>query len=119
MMQKKILIIEDEGEIALLLELILKNNKTCIENAKTIASAKSLLKADVPDLIFLDNRLPDGFGVDFLTFLKSNYPSVKIIMISAMDKEAEDVALENGADVFLNKPFTKSQLDHSIHQLVN
>jgi len=117
--QKKLLIVEDEGEIALLLELLLNGRKTTIEHAKTIESAKQILLQDVPDLILLDNRLPDGYGIDFLGYLKQRYPDMKIIMISGVDKEVEDVALENGADVFLNKPFTRDQLCSCVERLVN
>ena len=40
-------------------------------------------------------------------------------MISGFDGSAKDVALENGADIFLEKPFTKDQLFQSIKGLVN
>jgi DNA-binding response OmpR family regulator len=63
--------------------------------------------------------LPDGFGVDYIEVLKRNYPDVKIVMISGFSKEAKDVAMENGADVFLEKPFTKEQLYKSVHALLN
>ena len=69
--------------------------------------------------MILDNKLPDGFGIDFISFLKKNYPSVKIIMISGFDGSARDVALDNGADIFLEKPFTKDQLYQSIRELLS
>ena len=69
--------------------------------------------------MILDNKLPDGFGFDFITHIKKNYPSVRIIMISGFDGSVKDVALESGADVFLEKPFTRDQLYQSITSLLN
>ncbi len=120
--QKKpnqILIIEDEGEMCLLLEMILHGKNNEIDHVKTVSSAKDYLAEHQPNLILLDNRLPDGLGVDFLPYLKSTYPDIKIIMISAKDGSAEDVALENGANIFLAKPFSKQQLFDSISRLLN
>jgi FixJ family two-component response regulator len=69
--------------------------------------------------VILDNKLPDGFGIDFINFIKTNNPSTRIIMISGYDGSARDVALFNGADIFLEKPFTKNQLYDAIMQLLN
>jgi two-component system OmpR family response regulator len=59
------------------------------------------------------------FGIDFISHIKKNYPAVKIIMISGFDAAAKDVALENGADLFLQKPFNKEQIYQSIVELTN
>jgi two-component system OmpR family response regulator len=115
----KVLIIEDEGEMCLLLELLLNNKTTSLTHVKSLAAAKEFLQAEIPSIVLLDNRLPDGLGIDFLAFLKANYPTVKIIMITGADKAAKDIALENGADEFLNKPFTKVELSNSIQRLMN
>lgn len=116
---KKILLIEDEGEMCLLLNLILDSEEMTIDHVNTLGKAKEFLEKDQPSLILLDNRLPDGFGVDFIGFIKKHYPAIKIIMMSGFDLAAQDVALENGADHFLPKPFTKAQLDESIRHLLN
>jgi len=116
---KKILVIEDEGEMCLLLNLLLDGKGMTVDHVKTLTKAKEFLEKEQPSLILLDNRLPDGYGLDFIGFLKTNYPAIKIIMISGMDLSAEDLALENGADHFLPKPFTKAQLHESIGHLLN
>jgi len=117
--QNKILVIEDEGEMCLLLNLILGDQGMSIDHVNSLSAAKAFLEKEVPSLILLDNRLPDGLGVDFISYLKKSLPSVKIIMISGVDPEAEDAALEIGADSFLCKPFTKQQLQESIKNLLN
>ena len=70
-------------------------------------------------MVILDNKLPDGFGIDFIPEIKKVFPDLKIIMISGLGDAAKDVALDNGADIFLNKPFTKDQLFQSVKNLLN
>jgi DNA-binding response OmpR family regulator len=90
-----------------------------LDHVKSIAAAEEFLQQEQPDVILLDNKLPDGYGVDFISYIKKNYPSIRVIMISGFDSSVKDVALENGADIFLEKPFTKDQLYHSIKDLMN
>ncbi len=116
---KKVLIIEDEGDMCLLLNIMLNGKEMELEHVKNLASAEEYLQNEQPAVVILDNKLPDGFGIDFITVLKKNYPSVKVIMISGYDGSAKDVALENGADIFLEKPFTRDQLFQSIKALLN
>ena len=117
--QHKVLVIEDEGEMCLLLSLILDDQGLVVNHVKTLSAARQFLEKESPALILLDNRLPDGLGVDFIGYIKKSIPDVKIIMISGVDPEAEDAALEIGADYFLAKPFTKQQLHDSIKNLLN
>jgi two-component system OmpR family response regulator len=116
---KKVLIIEDEGDMCLLLNIMLNGKEMELDHVKSLASAEEYLQKEKPRVVILDNKLPDGFGVDFINFIKTNHPSVKIIMISGYDGSAKDVALYNGADLFLEKPFTRSQLYDAIVQLMN
>jgi DNA-binding response OmpR family regulator len=116
---KKVLIIEDEGEMCLVLNIFLNGEEMELDHVNNLLAADEYLKKERPSVIILDNKLPDGFGVDFITYIKKNYPSIKIIMISGFDASAKDVALENGADFFLEKPFTKDQLYRSIKTLLN
>jgi len=116
---KKVLIIEDEGDMCLLLNILLNGKEMELDHVKNLSAAEEYLIKEQPSVIILDNKLPDGFGIDFITFLKKNYPSIKIIMISGFDTSAKDVALENGADIFLAKPFTREQLYQSIKGLMN
>lgn len=116
---KQVLLIEDEGEMCLLLNLILDNKELNINHVKSLADATVFLKKNKPDLVLMDNRLPDGFGFDFIGYVKAHSPETKIIMISGVDKAAGDFALEIGADLFLPKPFTKAALLQSVSKLLN
>ncbi len=116
---KKVLIVEDERDMCLLLNIILNGEEMELDHVNSLLAADEYLQKQQPAVIILDNKLPDGFGVDFITYIKSKHPSIKIIMISGFDAAAKDVAMENGADIFLPKPFTKDQLYQSIKSLLN
>lgn len=116
---RNVLLIEDEGEMCLLLNLILDKEGLVIEHVKSLAAAGAYLERRLPALILLDNRLPDGFGLDYLGELKSKYPWIKVIVISGFDSAAEDLAMEMGADAFLSKPFTKAKLLASVNTLLS
>ena len=114
---KKVLVIEDEGEIGLLLNIILNENDFELDYVKDLSSADEYLQKEQPSVIILDNKLPDGFGVDFISYIKKKYSAIKIIMISGF-ASARDVALANGADMFFEKPFSKDELNNSLNKLV-
>src|SRR6187200_3637243 len=113
---KKVLVIEDEGEIGLLLNIILNEKDFELDYVKDLSSADEYLQKEQPSVIILDNKLPDGFGVDFISYIKKKYAAIKIIMISGF-ASARDVALENGADMFFEKPFSKDEFCKSITKL--
>ena len=115
---KKVLIIEDEGDMCLLLNLILDGEDFELDHVQSLLAADEYLQKESPAIIILDNKLPDGFGIDFITYIKQKYPTIKIIMISGYDAAAKDVALENGADIYLEKPFTRAQIYQSIETLL-
>ena len=116
---RKVLIIEDEGDLCLLLNLLLDGKGMEVDHVQSLAKAEEYLLQSAPSLILLDNRLPDGFGVDFIGSIKKDHPEAKVIMISGVDAAAKDLALENGADAFLKKPFTKAELYQSVTELLN
>jgi len=116
--KQKILIIEDEGEMCLVLNILLNDEDFELEHVQDLHAASEYLEKNRPALILLDNKLPDGFGVDYISVVKKRYPAVKIVMITGYDASAEDVARENGADSFLEKPFTKKQLFETIKTLL-
>jgi len=112
-MGEKILIVEDEGQIGLSLNMILADRDFDLDYVNSILSASEYLEKNTPALVILDNKLPDGFGVDFINYIRKKYPAIKIIMISGF-ATARDVALANGADVFLEKPFSMDRVNEAI-----
>ena len=108
--KQKILIVDDDENIAELVALYL--NKECYETniAPDGESALSLFKTFSPDLILLDIMLPgiDGYGVCREIRMTSNVP---IIMLSAKGEVFDKVlGLELGADDYMEKPFDTKEL---------
>ena len=114
---KKVLVVEDEGEIGLLLNMIVNDKDFELDYVSNLLSADEYLQKEEPSVIILDNKLPDGFGIDFISYIKKKYADIKIIMISGF-ASAKDVALANGADMFFEKPFSKDELNKSLNKLV-
>jgi two-component system, OmpR family, response regulator len=113
-LEKKVLVVEDEGEMGLVLNMIFSERNFQLDYVSNLLSAQEYLQQQEPSLIILDNKLPDGFGVDFISYIKKKHPSIKIIMISGLGA-ARDVALENGADMFLEKPFALEEFEKAIN----
>jgi DNA-binding response OmpR family regulator len=85
----------------------------------TIADAKITLETDTPSLIFLDNHLPDGFGLDFIPYIKQSYPEVKVIMITAHDgAQDRKKAYDGGVDLFIAKPLNRKLIFDAIDKLL-
>jgi two-component system OmpR family response regulator len=117
-MAKKILVVEDEGAIGLALDMILAERDFDLDYVNSLLDAGEHLEKNTPALVILDNKLPDGFGVDFISYIKKKYPPVKIIMISGFST-ARDVAMENGADIFLDKPFSMEKVNEAIDSVLS
>lgn len=109
------LIVEDEIDICFLLTGILRKRNlqsSCVNN---IHQARALLATTHPSILFLDNNLPDGYGVDFIQHIKSSHPFTRVVMITADDTLAnKNKALDAGADFFIGKPFTRDIINKTI-----
>ena len=109
------LIVEDEIDICFLLTGILRKKNLQAAYVNTIHDARNLLSQQHPSIVFLDNNLPDGYGVDFIQQLKHSHPLVRIVMITADDTLAnKNKALTAGADFFIGKPFTREAINTTI-----
>jgi len=109
----KILIIEDDQDIAELLEFNLKEEhfqvELCLNGQSGLTKARKIL----PDLIVLDLMLPDLGGLDICKALKQDPATLNlpILMLTAKGEEMDRiVGLELGADDYLTKPFSTREL---------
>ncbi|MCU0352643.1 MAG: response regulator [Cytophagales bacterium] len=101
-MKKTVLIVEDEREICLLLQKLLSTDSNSVECAFSLNEGIQKLLSIKPDVVLLDNNLPDGQGVDYIKEFK-NGVNRKVIMLSAMHNLREK-AISQGVDCFLEKP---------------
>ena len=109
-------IIDDDTDLCLLLKAILKDLIPHIKFAHSIESGQKLLSQFKPDIIFLDNNLPDGQGVSRIEEIKSKSPGSLLIIITASAFSREQ-SLKNGADLFVEKPFTYSNIFKALSSL--
>jgi len=115
---KRILIIDDEADICLLLSGLLRKLGYIPTCAHFIEEGRQCLNTQQFDAIFLDLNLPDGIGFDLLPFIKEDQAKAKIIMISAFDGQAERKrATEQGADYFVGKPFTRRSVELALQTI--
>ena len=113
-----VLIVDDEPDICYLLGGMLKQRNLDPFFANTLTDAEKVLKNKNPALLFLDNRLPDGFGLDFIPFIKKNFPATKVIMMTAHDSLSDRKrAFAEGADLFLSKPLSKEVINTALNSL--
>ena len=109
----RILIIEDEPDLAALIEYNLRAAGFETETAGSGASGLARARAMRPDLVLLDLMLPDLPGAEVLRLLKAD-PELRraaVIIVSAKGQEADRIqGLEQGADDYVPKPFSVREL---------
>lgn len=99
------LVIDDERDIRELLVLTLGRMGLRVDTAADVASAKAQLAANKYDICLTDMRLPDGNGLEVITYLNQRFPETPVAMITAFGNvEAAVDALKAGAFDFVSKP---------------
>ena len=110
MLNKHILIIEDDLQISQFLQSSLKANGYHTLCAHSIVDGKRIFDADKPALLILDLNLPDGDGREVISYVRSN-SDIPILVLSARQAEQEKVdCFNDGADDYLAKPFGVNEL---------
>lgn len=108
-MYEKILVVEDDSQIRNFIVFILEEEGFKVVSADTAQKAMSILVTDDIDILLLDMGLPDYDGMEFIKKLRQ-WSSIPIIVVSARDQDKEKAdALDNGADDYLTKPFSKTE----------
>ncbi len=91
--KKKVLIIDDETDFCLLLKSYFSRLQYDVKVAHRLQDGMKLLQNDTPDIVFLDNNLPDGFGWDKADFILTNFPSLQLNLISAYHYDKPKIKL--------------------------
>lgn len=108
--QPIILIVEDDIQIRNFIRFALENEKYKVLTSENAAQAMNEIVSEPMDLILLDLGLPDADGMEVIKKVRE-FSDIPIIVVSARDQDKEKVkALDYGADDYLVKPFSASEL---------
>lgn len=102
----KILIVDDSALIQDRLYALIREEKgfEIIGQAFNAIDGKSMINKHQPDVVISDIRMPGGGGMELLTFIKSKFPKIKVIIITNYAyTQYKDKAHELGAEHFLSK----------------
>jgi two-component system, OmpR family, KDP operon response regulator KdpE len=111
MMNKaEILVIDDEAQMRKLLEITLHSHQYAVTTASTAKDGLIMAANHPPDLVLLDLGLPDKSGHEVLKSLRQWYTNPVIILSVQQDEEDIILALDNGANDYLRKPFRTGEL---------
>lgn len=108
-----ILIVDDDPAIREMISLALANGGYEVQQAGNTMDARQAMSRQTPDLILLDWMLPGQSGFEFARSLQrdASFKQIPIIMLTARGQEEDKVAaLEAGADDYVAKPFSISEL---------
>src|SRR4051812_25005590 len=116
-----VLLVEDEPELAELVNEILCRDRGCrVVPAVNVDAAKKILASQAVQLVITDIHLPDGNGMELLPTLRANHPTATaIVMTGAPSMDGAISAIQGGAVDFLPKPFDHSMLVERVRKALD
>lgn len=121
-MKKKILIVDDELSIRMLLENYIGKTYDIVTKTDGLEGIKYLEDGNMPDLIVADIQMPNLDGYEMLKQVRASgyFGNVPMIMLSGIESSQERVkCLRMGADDYLVKPFNPEELLLRINNLIS
>ena len=120
-MTKKILIVDDEPNIVISLEFLMRREGFEVTVARDGEEALGAIAQENPDLVLLDVMMPKFNGFEVCEKVRANpeYAGMRIIMLTAKGREAEvSKGLSLGADGYITKPFSTRDLVEQVKNLL-
>lgn len=120
-MSKHVLIADDEPNIVISLEFLMKREGHRVSIARDGDAALAMIREQRPDLVLLDVMMPGRSGFDVCQAVRADeaLAAVKILMLSAKGRDtdlAKGSAL--GADAYMTKPFSTRELADKVRELL-
>ncbi len=118
-MAKSILIIDDEPNIVLSLEFLMKQAGYRVETAADGEQALAAMARNVPDLLLLDVNMPRKNGYEVCQAVRANvdWSAVRVIMLTAKGRDVErEKGLAMGADDYITKPFATQEVVSKVRE---
>jgi DNA-binding response OmpR family regulator len=120
-MTKRILVVDDEPNIVISLEFLMKREGFAVEIAADGEAALEALAGSAPDLVILDVMLPKMNGFEVCQQIRANprWRGIRILMLTARGRDREIAkGLGLGADAYVTKPFSTRDLVAQVKQLL-
>lgn len=120
-MKRSVLVVDDEPNIVLSLEFLMKQAGFDVRVARDGDAALQAVADQVPDLILLDVMIPGIDGYELCQKMRANprLQSVKIIMLTAKSREVErEKGFALGADEYITKPFSTRELVERVKRIL-
>jgi two-component system, OmpR family, response regulator len=115
----RILLVEDELDAARLTASLIAQAGFEVDQARCLSTARESVERSHYDLLLLDRRLPDGDGLSLIPFARDLRPSIRVMMLTAMDNTGDKVTgFDLGADDYVTKPFQGEELTARIRACV-
>lgn len=119
-MSKRILIFDDDSDILSICTYILEEQGWEVHTSQDCNNIESKVRGIQPDVILMDNWIPDTGGVIATQLLKGqeDLKDIPVIYFSA-NNDIQTLAKQAGADTFLEKPFDLNELEQVINKMVS
>lgn len=120
-MATRILIADDEQNIVISLEFLMKREGFEVSIAQDGAEAIEKIRSEMPDLVLLDVMMPKKSGFEVCQEIKSDpaLQSVRILMLTAKGRDTEVAkGLALGADAYMTKPFSTRELVERVRSML-
>jgi CheY-like chemotaxis protein len=116
----RILVVEDHPTMRDAMRLVLEGEGFAIEEASDGDMALEMVRADPPDLVFLDLNIPGVSGTDVLRALKGDpaTAAVSVIIVTATGEEGRERVIRLGADEYFTKPFSPTALLRTVERVL-
>ncbi|MCD6112696.1 MAG: response regulator [Bacteroidales bacterium] len=121
-MKKKVLVIDDERSIRLLLENYLKKDYQVVTKENGLEGLNWLQEGNMPDIIIVDIQMPTLDGIAVVKNIRASgfFKKIPIIMLTGIESSSEKIkCLKLGANDYLVKPFNPEELSLRIELLLN
>lgn len=121
-MASKILIADDEQNIVISLEFLMKREGFNVSIAQDGEEAINKIRAEMPDLVLLDVMMPKRNGFEVCQEVKADpaLQSIKVLMLTAKGRDTEVTkGLALGADAYMTKPFSTKELVEKVRSLLS
>ncbi len=120
-MSRRILVVDDEPNIVLSLEYLMRRAGYIVHTAADGDAALAAIADEVPDLVLLDINMPKRNGYEVCETIRGNpdWRHVRIVMLTAKGSDVErEKGLALGADDYITKPFSTQEVVNRIGELL-